>query len=143
MRKKVEKIFHALHKVDMRACYAKQKINLACPNLTLNFFMFIYCIFYEDTIRWPRKSALLSSKGMGTACSNSDQEASLSAGKNNGVVLVPCLRMEVCPYSYFWRCGYFWGPWVSFVMTDEFSVRVTKITSRIGISWTHSLPFYF
>ena len=24
-------------------------------------------------------------------------------------------------------CGYFWDPWVSFVMADEFSVRVTKI----------------
>ena len=30
--KKWEKMFHALHKVDMRACYAKQRINLACPN---------------------------------------------------------------------------------------------------------------
>ena len=50
--------------------------------------------------------------------------------------------MEVHPYSYFWWCGYFWGPWVSFVTTDEFSVKVTKITSRIGVSWTHSLcPF--
>ena len=28
---KWEKMFHALHKVDMRTCYAKQKINLACP----------------------------------------------------------------------------------------------------------------
>ena len=34
-----------------------------------------------------------------------------------------------------------WGPWVSFVATDEFSLRFTKITSRIGVSWTHSLPF--
>ena len=42
--------------------------------------------------------------------------------------------MEVCPYSYFWLCGYFQGRWVSFVTTDEFSVRVTKITSRIGVS---------
>ena len=44
--------------------------------------------------------------------------------------------MEVHPYSYFRWCGYFQGPWVSFVVTDEFSVRVTKITSRIGVSWT-------
>ena len=36
--------------------------------------------------------------------------------------------MKVCPYSYFRWCGYFQGPSVSFVMTDEFSVRVTKIT---------------
>ena len=62
---------------------------------------------------------------------SSDQEASPSAGKNIGVVLVPCLHMEVCPYSYFWLCGYFWGPQVSFVATDEFSVRVTEITLKI------------
>ena len=43
----------------------------------------------------------------------------------------------------------FWGvwilliPWVSFVMTDEFSVRITKLASRIDVSWTHSLPFYY
>ena len=35
------------------------------------------------------------------------------------------------------------GPWVLFVMTDEFSVRATKITSRIDVSWTHSLTFCF
>ena len=29
------------------------------------------------------------------------------AGKNTGVILVPCLLMEVCLYSYFWCCGYF------------------------------------
>ena len=26
------------------------------------------------------------------------------------------------------------SPWVSIVMTDEFSMRVTKITSRIGVA---------
>ena len=31
MGKKVEKMFHALQKVDMHACYTKQMINLACP----------------------------------------------------------------------------------------------------------------
>ena len=31
----------------------------------------------------------------------SDQEGSPSAGKTNRVVLVPCLCMEVHPYSYF------------------------------------------
>ena len=30
-------MFHALHNVDMRACYAKQKINLACPNYRFFF----------------------------------------------------------------------------------------------------------
>ena len=78
-----------------------------------------------------------------TKLRSSNQKASLSAGKNTGAVLQPCSHIEVSPYSYFRRCGYFWGPWVSFVKTDEFSVRVTKITSRIGISWTHNLPFYF
>ena len=56
---------------------------------------------------------------------SSNQHPSPSAGKNIGVILVPC--MEVCPYSYFQWCRYFQGPWVSFVTTDEFSVRVTKI----------------
>ena len=32
-----------------------------------------------------------------TELGSSDQEASPSAGKNAGVVLVPCLRMEVHP----------------------------------------------
>ena len=52
---------------------------------------------------------------------------------------MPCLHL----YSYFWWCGYFWGPYVSFVTADEFSVRVKKITSKMGVSWTHSLPFIF
>ena len=32
---------------------------------------------------------------------------------------------------------------MSFVTTDELSMSVTKITSRIGASSTHSLPFCF
>ena len=32
---------------------------------------------------------------------------------------------------------------VSFVTADEFLVRITKITSRIGVSWTHSPKFCF
>ena len=78
-----------------------------------------------------------------TKLGSSNQEAFPSEGKNTGVVWVLCSHMEVHPYSYFRWCGYFWGNWVSFAMTDEFSVRVTKITPRIGVSWTHSLPFYF
>ena len=42
-----------------------------------------------------------------TELGSNDQEASPSAGKNTGVVLVPCSRMEVRPYSYFRWCGYF------------------------------------
>ena len=60
-----------------------------------------------------------------------------------GVVLVQCSHMEMHPYSYFRWCGYSWGPWVSFVTKHEFSARVIKITSGIGVTWTHSLPFYF
>ena len=52
-----------------------------------------------------------------------------SAGKNTGLVLVPCLLTEAISGGVD-----FGGPWVLFVTTDEFSVRVTKITSRIGVS---------
>ena len=65
---------------------------------------------------------------------SSDQEASPQAGKNTGVVLVPILHIVVCPYSYFWWCGYLLGPWMSFATRDELSVRVTKTTSKIGVS---------
>ena len=56
-----------------------------------------------------------------TELESSYQEASPSVGKNTAVDLEPCSCMKVCP-------------WVSFVMVDKFSVRVTKITSRIGVS---------
>ena len=42
----------------------------------------------------------------------------------------------------FLECRYFWRPRVSFVMRDEFSVRLTKIATRIGISWIHSLSVF-
>ena len=35
MWKKWKNFFHVLHKVDIGACYAKQKINLACPDESL------------------------------------------------------------------------------------------------------------
>ena len=78
-----------------------------------------------------------------TELGSSNQEATPSVEKYTRINLVPSSCMEVHPYSYFWWCGYFWGPWVSFVKADEFSVRITKTTSTIGASWTHSLPFYF
>ena len=46
---------------------------------------------------------------------SSNQEASPSAGKITGAVLVPCLHMEVHPSTAI-SSG---GPWVPFVMTDE------------------------
>ena len=49
--------------------------------------------------------------------------------------------MKACLCSYFGQCKHFQDPWVSFVMSDGFVVRVTKITSSIGVLWTHALPF--
>ena len=69
-----------------------------------------------------------------TKLGSSNQEASLSAGKNTRVSLVQCSCIEVHPYSYLWWYGYFWGVWMSFVLTYEFSVKVTKITTRIHVS---------
>ena len=73
--------------------------------------------------------------GKETELESSDQEAS------------PTVGTTVCPYSNFWWCRYFQGPWVLFVMTDEFSVRVTKRFLMfwwwIDVFWTHSLPFCF
>ena len=69
-----------------------------------------------------------------TKLASIDPESSPSADENTGII---------CPYSHFQWCGFFQGPWVSFGKTDEFSGRVTKITSKIGVSWTHSLPFCF
>ena len=50
--------------------------------------------------------------------------------------------MKVCSYRYFRCCGYFRGPWVSIVTTDYFSVKVTRINSRTGVSWTHRLSLF-
>ena len=69
-----------------------------------------------------------------TGLGSSNQGAFPSAGKNTGVVIVSCSYMEVCPHSYFWCFGYFSGSWVSFVTTDEFLMRVIKITSQIVVS---------
>ena len=61
-----------------------------------------------------------------TELGSSNQEASPSASKNTGVVLVPCSCMEVHPYSYFQWHGYFWGPWVSFVNTFTVDDELTR-----------------
>ena len=65
---------------------------------------------------------------------SSDQEAFRSADKSIEVALVPCLHMKVSSCSYFRWYGYVLVSWVPFVTIDEFSVRVTKMTSRIGVS---------
>ena len=74
---------------------------------------------------------------------SSDQQTSPSADANTVVVLVSYSRVEVRLYSYFQWCGCFSGPWVSLVTTYIFSTRVTKITWKIGVSWSHDLPFCF
>ena len=53
---------------------------------------------------------VLPDQGIELGCSN--QEASPPAEKNT---------------VYFWWCEYFRGHWVSFVTTDEFTVRVRKL----------------
>ena len=68
-----------------------------------------------------------------TKVGTSNKEASPSAGKNTGVVLVHVMHGSAS-LQLLLVYGYFQGPWVSFVMTDDFSVRATKITSRIGVS---------
>ena len=63
---------------------------------------------------------------------SNNQEAFPSAGKNTEIVLVPCHTWECVPTAISGgvdisetdlRCR-----WLSFVTTDKFSVRVTKIT---------------
>ena len=66
-----------------------------------------------------------------TKLESSNQVASPSANKNTRVVLVLFLRMVVRPCSYFQFCEYFWGLWVSFVTTDEFSVSFRKINLKV------------
>ena len=51
--------------------------------------------------------------------------------------------MEVRLYSYFRWCGYFWGPWASFVTTDEFSVMVKKKKELIQVLVSHEITAYF
>ena len=69
---------------------------LAFPDLTCQCLRIWEWVFSGCTVLPDSKE---------TEHESSDQEASPSVGKNTGVVLVPCLCMEVGPYSYFWWCG--------------------------------------
>ena len=84
-------------------------------------------------------TVLLDSKE--TKLGSSNQEASPSAGKNAGRVLVPCHAWKCVPIAI---SG---GVDISKVpkchLLQQFSLRVTKITSRIGVSLTHIQPFCF
>ena len=67
-----------------------------------------------------------------TVLGSSDQLTFLSAGKNTRVVLKPCCAWKCVPATVFAGVNISEVPG-SFVTTDEFSVRVTKITSRTGV----------
>ena len=62
---------------------------------------------------------------------------------NTVVILVPCCTWKCLPTACSSGVGYSRDPWVLHVRTDEFSVRVTQIVSKISVSWTHNLPFGF
>ena len=69
-----------------------------------------------------------------TELGSSDQEASPPAGKNTRIVLVPYRAGKCVPTVISGGVDISEVPWVLFVTTDELSVKVTKITSRIGVS---------
>ena len=77
-----------------------------------------------------------------TELGSSDQEASPSAGKNNGIVLVPCCTWKCVPTVISSGVDISEVPG-GHVTTDEFSVRVKKITSRIGALMNSQLTFLF
>ena len=49
--------------------------------------------------------------------------------------------MYVCPSAI--SGGYFWGLWYHLWRQMSSQWRSQKVTSRIGVSWTHSLPLCF
>ena len=61
-----------------------------------------------------------------TELGSSNQEASSSAGKHSRVILLPCCTWECVPTAISGCMGISKILGVSFVTTDEFSVRVTK-----------------
>ena len=63
----------------------------------------------------------------------SDQDASALASKNTRVVVVPCHAWKCAPTAISGDVDISGCP-KSFVTTNEFSVRITKITSRICVS---------
>ena len=67
--------------------------------------------------------------GKETELGSSNQEASPSAGKNIRIVLVPCRIWKCVPTHISTSADISEVP-----ETYEFSVRVTNITSRIGVS---------
>ena len=69
-----------------------------------------------------------------TKLGSSDQEAFPAAGKTTSVVLVPCCTWKCVPTAVSGGVDISLRPWMLFVTADELSVRVIKITLRIGAS---------
>ena len=71
-----------------------------------------------------------------TVLPGSDQDASALASKNTRVVVVPCHAWKCAPTAISGDVDISELPGCpkSFVTTNEFSVRITKITSRICVS---------
>ena len=67
-----------------------------------------------------------------TKLGSSDQEALPSAGKNIGIVLVPCCGWKCVPAAISGGVDFLSSLGV-ICYDNEFSVRVIKITSRIGV----------
>ena len=61
-----------------------------------------------------------------------NQEASPSVGKNTGIVLVACLSWKCFAIAFSVGVDTFQVPGCH--LTDEFSLRVTKIAAMIGVS---------
>ena len=67
-----------------------------------------------------------------TKLGSSNQEVSSSDGKNTWIVLVPCRTLKCVPTAISGDMDISEDP--RCICYDEFSVRVTRITSRIGVS---------
>ena len=72
-----------------------------------------------------------------TKLGTGNQEASPSVGKNAGIVLVACLSWKCVATAISVGLDIFEVPGCH--LTDEFSLRVTKIATMIGVSLTHIL----
>ena len=98
--------------------------------LKLNLILLLDLTCYLEDQKQVFSGYTLVPDSKETELGSSDEEASPLAGKNTGIVFVPCHSWKCVPTAISGGV-YFWGPWM-FVTTDEFSVRVAKITSRIG-----------
>ena len=91
-------------------------------------------MFYGSTLLHECKETILR---------NSDQEAFPSAGKNTVIVLAPCHAWKCVPTALSGSIGISNVFGCQFLhKIDEFSVRVTKVTSRIEGSVSQRLTAY-